>query len=104
MALLRLLAGALSAAGAEGPFPAGEGPRVPFRLPPHLERAEDEDAHYPIHLPLRAIQRIAGDDPREVEAFADALTDGPPHHALANVLMVTMLDALIDHLAAKDKA
>ena len=104
-ALLRLLSEALAAAG--GPLPApqdDEGIPVPFRLPPHLDRHADEDAHYPIRLPRRALDRLAPAGSREAETYADALTDGPAHHALANVAMASMLDALIARLSRKGGA
>lgn len=101
VALLRLLSAALDAAG--GPLAADrdDGVPVPFRLPPHLDRHADADAHYPIRLPRRALDRLAPPGSREADTFADALTDGPPHHALANVVMTAMLDALIERLSGK---
>ncbi|MEZ4301157.1 MAG: hypothetical protein R3B70_39840 [Polyangiaceae bacterium] len=103
LALLRLLSEALRAAG--GPVPAApeDGVPVPFRLPPHLDREADEEAHYPIRLPHRALARLAPEGSRDADLLADALTDGPAHHALANVVMATMLDALVERLKQKDR-
>ncbi len=102
VALLKLLALALEAAGgAREPAPEG-GFAVQFRLPPHLDRHADEDAQYPVRLSRRALERLAPPGSPELAALADALTDGPAHHALANVAMVNLLDALLDRLARPD--
>ena len=103
VALLRLVALALEAAGGatEASRPDGGGIPVPFRLPPHLDRHADEDAQYPLRLSRRALERLAPPGSPEIAALADALTDGPAHHALANVAMVNLLDALLDRLASK---
>lgn len=100
-ALLKLLALAMESAGARGE-PAAEGLPLPLRLPPHLPRGDDADAHYPLTIPLRALSRLAPPGSREASALAAALMDGPPHHALANAAMVSMLDALIEHLSKKE--
>lgn len=102
-ALLKLASQALARAGGALPGPLPEaGEAVPFRLPPHLERHGDAEAHYPIRLPQRAIARLAPEGSREAAALANAIIDGPAHHALANVALVCMLDALLARLAAKD--
>ncbi len=97
-ALLRLLAKALDAAGGPPPSAEVEGAPVPFRIPPNLGRHADEEARYPIRLPRRAMAHLAPEGSPEAAAFTEALTDGPAHHALANVMMVCMLDALIARL------
>lgn len=99
-ALLKLLASAVEAAGGVGE-PPSDGLPVPLRLPPHLDRGGDADAHYPITIPRRALSRIATPGSREASTLAAALTDGPPHHALANAAMVCMLDALLEGLSKK---
>lgn len=98
LALLRLLGLAVSAVG--GP-PAHSGETVPItlRLPPHLRRGH-VDEHYPLGVPLSALERIAPRGSPAFERLCDGLTDGPPHHALANAAMVCMLDALITRLEA----
>lgn len=98
VALVRLAAKALEVAGGAPDGTPPPGRWVRFRLPPHLERDEDEDAAYPIMLPDRAIARLAEEGSREAAAYADALVDGPSHHALANVALVCLLDALIVRL------
>ena len=100
-ALLKLLSEALDRTGGLGDIDVGEGMEVPFRLPPHLERHADADARYPIRLPQRALARLAPAGSREIEAFADALTDGPSHHALANVAMVCLIEALLQRLETR---
>lgn len=90
--LLTLLARAVQAHGAP-PSGSGGAP-VPMRLPPHL--ADDaEDSHYPLRLPLRALGDLAGGDAARLAAMVDCLTDGPPQHALANVVMVALIEALL---------
>lgn len=90
--LLTLLARAVQVHGALPP--GGGGAPVPMRLPPHL--ADDaEDGHYPLRLPLRALGDLAGGDADRLAAMVDCLTDGPPQHALANVVMVTLIEALL---------
>lgn len=102
-ALLRLLAMAVDAAGGPPSASELEGAPVPFRIPPHLDRHGDEEARYPIRLPRRAIARLAPEGSSEAAAYTEALTDGPAHHALANVVMVCMLDALLERLRGEDR-
>lgn len=90
LALLGQLVERLQARGA-----SHEGAPVPLRLPPHLAEDHDDDA-YPLTLPTRALERLAPKGSRELEAMIDCLTDGPPHHALANAAMVALLDALLE--------
>jgi hypothetical protein len=67
---------------------------VPMRLPPHLaETPERRD--YPIRLPLRGLRELAGGNEQDLDAMVDCLCDGPPQHALANVIMVALLTALL---------
>ena len=70
-----------------------------MRLPPHLAEAA-EDSHYPLRLPLDALRVLAGGDTARLDAMVDCLTDGPPQHALANVVMVSLLDRLLQGAAA----
>ena len=96
--LLQLLARALSKVpGADGPH---EGVPVPMRLPPHLED-EVEEGHFPLTLPTTALKALIGPDEGALEAAIDCLTDGPPQHALANVVMVTLLERLLARLESK---
>jgi hypothetical protein len=96
--LLRLLERVLERVpGEDGPL---TGEEVPMRLPPHLED-EVEEGSYPIPLPTRALRELLGDDPASLEAAIDCLTDGPPQHALANVVMVALLERLLARLERK---
>lgn len=96
--LLRLLGRVLERVpGHDAPL-AGE--EVPMRLPPHLED-EVEEGTYPIPLPTRALRELLGDDASAMEAAIDCLTDGPPQHALANVVMVALLERLLLRLERK---
>jgi len=92
--LLQLLLQALKASGRTPMAPAGDVAAVPMRLPPHLGPAEDA-TDYPLPLPLPALRRLAGGDEQRLATMVDCLTDGPPQHALANVAMVALLQALI---------
>lgn len=76
------------------------GVEVPMRLPPHLEE-EVEEGTFPLRLPTRALQELLGDDEAALEAAIDCLTDGPPQHALANVVMVSLLERLLARLEPK---
>lgn len=75
----------------------GGGARVPMRLPPHLQD-ELEAQDFPLLLPTRALTALAGPDPRRLDEMVDCLTDGPPQHALANVVMVALLDRALGRL------
>lgn len=70
---------------------------VPMRLAPH-HRREENDQHYPVALSIRTLERLAPRESAAMEAMIDCLSDGPPQHALANVVMVAMLGALLDTL------
>lgn len=90
--LLTLLARAVQARGG---LPSGNGGApVPMRLPPHLAD-KAEDGHYPLRLPLRALGELAAGDAARLAAMVDCLTDGPPQHALANVAMMALIEALL---------
>lgn len=92
-ALLTLLLEVIAAA--EGTIaPAAEPLPVSMRLPPHLAR--EEAAVYPVALDLAPLRRIAADD--ELAAMVGSLTDGPPQHALANVLTVNLVGILLARL------
>jgi hypothetical protein len=94
--LVCLLGLLLEALGAEARgAPAGKSVPVPIRLPPHLARGDDHD--YPLSMPLAPLTRLAPEGSPELAALVDCLTDGPPHHALANAAMVCLLDALFTH-------
>lgn len=95
--VLRLLADLAKAvgAGARGNR-SGEGLLIPMRIPPHLRQDEGEDTAYPIRLPQEAVERFAPRGSRDFDAIVDCLADGPPQHAVANVVMVTLLHALLD--------
>lgn len=96
--LVRLLARALErTAGVDAPSEPGV--EVPMRLPPHLED-EVEEGHYPLRLETRALRDLVGDG-ESLDAAIDCLTDGPPQHALANVVMVALLDRLLARLGAR---
>lgn len=78
------------AAGAQRPFE--------MRLPPHLEEEIDERA-WPLGVPERALELLTKEE-RAADAMTDCLTDGPPQHAVANVLMVQLLVAMLERAGA----
>lgn len=90
--LLALLAQAAQTHG--GVRPVQEGAPVPMRLPPHLADAHEEGS-YPVTLPVNALRTLAGGDTAQLDAMIDCLTDGPPQHALANVVMVALIESLM---------
>jgi hypothetical protein len=95
--LLSLLVELARRLGVDAPAP-GPTRSFPMRLPPHLEDDIDED-EWPIGVPESAMVALAKDDARAVDAMVDCLTDGPPQHAVANVLMVQLLDAMLHRVA-----
>jgi hypothetical protein len=98
-ALLRLLGLALAAAGGP-PAVRGEAAPIALRLPPHLRRGH-EDENFPLGVPLAALERLAPRDSAGFEHLLECLSDGPPHHALANAAMVCLLDALLTRLGER---
>ncbi len=97
--LLAMLGRALEGRGGVRPVP--DGACVPMRLPPHLANAQGEGV-YPIALPTTALRQLAGGDEQKLDAMVDCLTDGPPQHALANVVMVALIESLLSQDPARD--
>lgn len=99
---------AVEAAGQQAAAMAAEVVTVPMRLPPHLHAADApcaaEAGAYPVGLPLAPLVGLAAGRASDVEAMVDCLTDGPPQHALANVLMVALLERLLAQLPPPDGA
>lgn len=90
--LLCLLAGLLE--GHVEPSDDAELAQVPMRVPPHL--AEDRsDIAFPIAIPRAALERLSPGDRRAQQAMIDCLIDGPPQHALANAVMLCLIDAAL---------
>jgi len=98
-ALLSLLQRAMDLAPpAAAPSSSGPTVPVPLRVPPHVREALDAgEREYPLAMPVGALSRRFP-DPVARAAAVESLVDGPPHHALANVLMVAMLDELLRRL------
>lgn len=94
MLLDHLLQASPRTGGSGSETPEAHREPVPMRLPPHLAE-HIGDAHYPIELPTGALSRIAGGDADAVRAMIDCLTDGPPQHAVANVVLVALVDQLL---------
>jgi hypothetical protein len=77
--------------------------RVPMRLPPHLAESASE-AVFPLALHTNALRDLAGGEGPLLDAMLDCLTDGPPQHALGNVVMVNLLDRLLTAQALRARS
>lgn len=97
-ALLRVVGALLEELG---DAPVAESESVPIRLrrPPHLQ-SDDDDDDYPLRMPTRPLDALAKPGSTKHAALVDCLTDGPPHHALANAAMVALLDLAIERARA----
>lgn len=91
--LLTLLTRLCRALGATAPVGGAQRPFA-MRLPPHLEESVD-DATWPVSVPLAALEPLAPAGTKQFEAAVDCVTDGPPQHAVANVLMLQLLAAAL---------
>jgi hypothetical protein len=91
-ALLRMLAAVLAELGGADAEPRGvDVAPLPIRLPPSVT-SSSEDAVFPIGVPMRMLRDVL--DENELATALDALRDGPAHHALANAVMVALIDAI----------
>lgn len=86
--------------GVSAPRPDQEGITVPMRLPPHLERPDQEPPVYPLQLDPSGLDHLANGKEGIRQVLADAVTDGPPHHALANVALLNLLAAILRRVEA----
>lgn len=71
---------------------------VPIRLPPHLAETSAE-RYYPLCLAPGVLHLLDGANEQSVSAMVDCLVDGPPQHALANALMVNVLERILAAVA-----
>lgn len=95
--LARLPDSATTSAPEGGSFP------VPMRIPP-AHQAGSEPKAYPIAIPLAPLALVDGGTPAHRATLAECLADGPPHHALANAMMVRLLHAILLRLPARTQA
>lgn len=81
------------------PSPPSTAPSRPFpmRLPPHVAPRDPPPA-WPLTVPLDTVEALGGSDPVLKESLIDCVTDGPPHHALANVVMLALIEAALERL------
>ncbi len=95
------LAGAIAKRlGVSPPGPDQASVTVPMRLPPHLEHPEKEPPVYPVRLDLSGLDHLANGNDGVRQVLVDAVTDGPPHHALANVVVLNLLAAILRRVEA----
>jgi hypothetical protein len=73
---------------------------VPMRLPPHVERPDQDHPVYPLRLDPSGLDHLAAGKDGVRQVLADAVTDGPPHHALANVALLNLLAAILRRVEA----
>ena len=101
-ALLSLVAELLVRTGGMPDKPVtGQTVAVPLRLPPHLAAERGEDETYPLQMALAPLEILAPQGGAALAALADCLLDGPPHHALANALIVSALGVLLERSSAR---
>lgn len=100
LALLGEVLGRLPDSTAPAPE-AGAFP-VPMRIPP-AHQPGGEPRAYPIAIPLAPLALVDGGQPAHRAALAECLADGPPHHALANAMMVHLLHAILQRLPARTR-
>lgn len=95
-ALLRMLAAVLAEVGGADPE-TREGPSEPLgmRLPPNVAASSD-DADFPIGVPTRMLREVLDED--EAALALACLSDGPPHHALANATMTWLIQAIYERV------
>ena len=72
----------------------GEVVEVPMHRPPHL-RHVSAGGVYPTDLPISVILDLADGDEKRAEEMIEALTEGPPHHVMANIITVHVAEALM---------
>lgn len=95
--LLRLLGEVLHRLPPPAMLPAaGPSHPVPMRIPPS-HQGPGEARAYPLGIPLAPLALLG---PGTQGVFAECLADGPPHHALANALMLQLLQAILARLDA----
>jgi hypothetical protein len=100
-ALLALAGAVADRLGSPGPGPGGADLAVPMRLPPHLERHDQDPPAYPLRLDPAGLDLLAGGKEDVRRALIDAVTDGPPHHALANVALLNLLAAILRRIGER---
>lgn len=72
----------------------GEVVEVPMHHPPH-HRHLSGNGVYPVDLPVGLIIKLADGDEQRAEKMIEALTEGAPHHVMANILTMHMAEALM---------
>ena len=72
----------------------GEVVEVPMHHPPH-HRHLSGNGVYPVDLPVRLILSLADGDEQRAEEMIAALSEGAPHHVMANIMMMHLAEALM---------
>jgi hypothetical protein len=73
---------------------------VQMRIPP-AHHATSEPKTYPLSIPQAPLALLDGGDPARRSTLAECLADGPPHHALANAMMVNLLHTILQRLPVR---
>lgn len=80
----------------EGPILpyGGELVEVPMHRSPHHRHLSGSNV-YPVDLPVGLLLLLAEGDEQRVEEMIEAITEGAPHHVMANIIMMHMAEALM---------
>lgn len=100
-ALLALAGAVAERLGSPGPEPGATDLPVPMRLSPHLERPGQDPPAYPLRLDPAGLDLLTGGKEDIRQVLVDAVTDGPPHHALANVALLNLLAAILRRIGER---
>jgi len=96
------LAGAIAERLGVSAIPPGhEAIQVPMRQAPHMERHDHDAPTYPLALDPSGLAYLAGGQAGIRQVLADAVTDGPSHHALANVALLNLLAAILRRVESR---
>lgn len=81
----------------------GEVVEVLMHRPPHQQHLSADNA-YPVDLPVRLILDLAGRDEKIAEEMIEALSEGAPHHVIANIITMHIAEALLSSAVKCDEA
>ena len=67
---------------------------VPMHRPPHQSHLSPNGV-YPVDLPVSLLLDMAEGDEKRTEEMIQALSEGAPHHVMANIITLHVAEALI---------